>query len=510
MRRQNIRKDREKIESEFFTPSHRNGINSDVRTGINRDKSSGGFKRPNLNDIKPKRAGSFLVDETKTQKVSKKPKSSFTRFLESVGENLRLFKNFRITFIIVILIGIFIVVFSKRLEANHLVDANRMAEFKNATYSEKLKINNKDVKLSHPYKVRKGVVHAPIMDFIKLFKLKGSYSLAKNNKVVLLCGNKEYHFTVGSGEVVMPLENNKKIHLNGSCELIDSTLYVPMDFILKVMDVNIHRTSEGITYIDNFPEKFDYSWTKNNKYIAHALGGINEDYYTNSLEALEYNYKRGLRVFEADLSPLEGGDFALIHTFSKDNLNELGLPESWHKDRPTAKEFKSRDIMGKYTSMTFRDLVEYMSEHKDVWIVLDMKVGKREEMHESFTEIVKIAKSVDPKVLDRLIPQIYYEDMYKTIMEVYPWKSAIYTMYKLEHFTEESITNYAYAHGIKVVASYRNRFTDSFVKKLRERGIMLYMYTYNDPARANRLFERGVYGIYTDFLPGNEKGYGPN
>lgn len=44
----------------------------------------------------------------------------------------------------------------------------------------------------------------------------------------------------------------------------------------------------------------DYSWTQN-RVIAHALGGIGGDTYTNCLEALTLSYEEGARLFEVDL-----------------------------------------------------------------------------------------------------------------------------------------------------------------------------------------------------------------
>ena len=48
-----------------------------------------------------------------------------------------------------------------------------------------------------------------------------------------------------------------------------------------------------------------YAWAQQNQLIAHAMGGIDGQVYTDSLEAWEENYKRGYRVFEVDLRVLD-------------------------------------------------------------------------------------------------------------------------------------------------------------------------------------------------------------
>lgn len=443
-------------------------------------------------------------------KIKKKPKAGGKAPVKPVSTTPFKKASFLITLIVIIAISIVGIIYAKGMVASHREDEKRISSFKNATYSGKLMVNSKKVKLTHPYKVKDGITYMPVFDFVKMLGKEGTIEYGKDRDLTLRFDNNVYKFVLGEKDVVLPFEKNKKHTMKGTAEIIDSTLYLPMDFMMNIMKVNIHKTKEGVIYVDNYKEKFNYDWTKN-KYIAHALGGINDDHYTNSLEALESNYKRGFKVFEADLTELDGDEFALIHTFNRDSLRDLELPSDWARRLPSVEEFKNHKIKGQYTPMTYSDLVKYMSNHKDMYLVIDVKISENtEDMKNTYEKIVKLTKRVDPEVLKRLIPQIYYQDMYESVLDVYHFKSMIFTMYRLQHFTEESITDFAYEKGIKVVASYRNRFTDEFTRKLKERGIMLYMFTYNDPQKANRLFERGVYGIYTDFLPGNKKGYGPN
>lgn len=48
--------------------------------------------------------------------------------------------------------------------------------------------------------------------------------------------------------------------------------------------------------------------------IAHALGGVDSNTYTNSLEAFQQSYKNGFRVFETDVMEAGDGSLVLFHT----------------------------------------------------------------------------------------------------------------------------------------------------------------------------------------------------
>ena len=75
---------------------------------------------------------------------------------------------------------------------------------------------------------------------------------------------------------------------------------------------------------------------KNENIIMHAMGGIDGNDYTNSLEAFERHYARGRRVFEVDFALTNDNKVVAKHS-KKINLSQ--------------QEFLSRKIMGKYQSV---------------------------------------------------------------------------------------------------------------------------------------------------------------
>ena len=56
---------------------------------------------------------------------------------------------------------------------------------------------------------------------------------------------------------------------------------------------------------------------KEYKFIAHAAGSFDQNIYTNSLEALNENYKLGIKLFELDLNLTSDNIIVAVHNWSK-------------------------------------------------------------------------------------------------------------------------------------------------------------------------------------------------
>lgn len=375
-----------------------------------------------------------------------------------------------------------------------------ISEFENTKIRERLIINNKKPQMNKQYKIRDGIVYVPVIELCKNFNTHVSYKFTPNNGIEFNYRKSKYILKRGSNEVRFAGSKNI-LKMDGIVVFMEDTIYVPLDFIYKVLDVNVVQSSDGTVYMDNYPKKFNYSWVRENRYIAHALGGVEGNSYTNSKEALETSYKRGLRVIEGDVSMSSDDKLILIHSFSRKALSDQGLPLSWNKKNPTEKEFLSKKILNTYTTMNFEQIAQFMKKHPDMYFVVDLKKNDIKEVERCYREIVRVSKNVDKSILNRIIPQIYYEEMYRPVMNIYDFKSMIFTTYRIEEFEVNKIVDFSYEHGIKIVAVNKFKFSKELTNKLIDRGIGLYMFTYNDETIVNTLRNNYVSGFYTDFLP---------
>lgn len=68
---------------------------------------------------------------------------------------------------------------------------------------------------------------------------------------------------------------------------------IPIIVLLAIVFIGV------LIYFNNDKEK---KFILEQRFIAHALGGIDGKKYTNSLEALNEGYDNGIKLFEVDLS----------------------------------------------------------------------------------------------------------------------------------------------------------------------------------------------------------------
>jgi glycerophosphoryl diester phosphodiesterase len=145
-----------------------------------------------------------------------------------------------------------------------------------------------------------------------------------------------------------------------------------------------------------------------------------------------------------------------------------------------------------------------MEEYPDIWIVTDTKDTDKENVQNEFNIMVETAKELGlESVLDRIVVQIYNEDMYSYVRQVYPFKSWIYTLYMFFGGDEETFTEcvrFCYANNIGNIATWNYFVTPELIEIADEYGIAYYAHTEDDVENAKLMIEEGLSGIYTNII----------
>lgn len=360
---------------------------------------------------------------------------------------------------------------------------------------------------------------------------------------VIRWSNKTNHFYI----------NSKKRSFSNQPELVDSIAFFGLtditnftnkkvilkdDIIIiddenKIQQINsaIKKDKNLIKNIsEKFPDRFNYSfnltqeinhdlgnynWIKENRLIAHAFGGIERYNYTNSFEAFIENYNKGYRVFEVDLIMTKDNHLVARHDWQymwfkefeqdipyriiNDKVVDLTSLKLYNEIPLTRNEFNQLLIHKKYRPLDFTEIAKLMKQYEDIYIITDSKLKTSKEVKRTFKYIVEECKNVDSAILNRIIPQIYNEDMLDIIKDIYNFNCYIYTLYQTNS-REEDIIEFAKTNGIKAVTMAEGRFNKNFQKSLQENGIYIYMHTVNSPEIVEKYLKQGVYGFYTDFL----------
>jgi lipoteichoic acid synthase len=102
-------------------------------------------------------------------------------------------------------------------------------------------------------------------------------------------------------------------------------------------------------------------------FFAHAGGEINGDVYTNSLEALDYNYTLGVRYFELDFKETADKQLVAVHDWS-----EWAEGVGWGGEIPPShNSFMSERILHKYTPLNIKLIEYWFNNHQDAILITD-------------------------------------------------------------------------------------------------------------------------------------------
>lgn len=256
----------------------------------------------------------------------------------------------------------------------------------------------------------------------------------------------------------------------------------------------------GITRAE--PPRFSWS---NYRTAAHALGGLDGKTYLNSRESFISSYKKGVRLFEVDLVKTLDGEWVCRHSWNQ----PLGQWEEEGKKVLTKEEFLSAPLYGKYTPMSFEDLLLLLKEYPDAYVLLDSKqysVRNYMKTLDDYSEYVRTASELGVKeVLGQLIPEIYNEAMFAGTALLYNFPSYLYSLWQ-EYTPEEleEIGDFCKEKGIPAVTVYTEYWSEEVQRIFDDRGILVYVYTVNEPEDAKEYLRKGAAGVCSDTLTDTE------
>lgn len=329
--------------------------------------------------------------------------------------------------------------------------------------------------------------------------------------------------------------------------------------LLLQMNLMFNPSSEEQNPLTEVTTSVSEQWeSRNNKHytpwydtvagnvVAHALGQVDGRAETNSKEAFFYSYEQGMRVFEADFQLTSDEVLVVRHDFdqmSYYNLEQMVINQSTDM---TVDRFTSELINLKYTPLTAEDLVYLFLEHGDTYLITDSKDTDLDIVQQQFRQLVDIVQKsetaffleeellegeseeedeevsenvedvpVDEEdfsepvveetveiipLLDRMVVQIYNQEMFHAVQEVYPFEHWVYTLYQTADPDFHEIGQFCSDNGIDVVTINYTVFTREKWDILNQYGIKVYVHT------VNRLFDvyhaqyNGAHGFYSDIL----------
>ena len=247
---------------------------------------------------------------------------------------------------------------------------------------------------------------------------------------------------------------------------------------LDIVD-NKHKRKKNSTNINKLSKDV-------NRFIAHAGGQIDGNRYTNSLEALNLNYKLGFRLFELDIIETSDNIYVASHDWERwaDSTDYKGrLP-------PNREIFKKHKILGKYTPLDMTDINIWFNNHPDAILVTD-KVNK--PLYFSYKFIDK----------NRLVMELFSLGAVKDGIKA-NIKSAMPSWSVLSTITGDKVKKLK-SMGVVAIAASRSVINDNknLLNSLNKAGIKIFAFHVNLDKSKNEVYVvcnemDYFYGIYAD------------
>lgn len=224
--------------------------------------------------------------------------------------------------------------------------------------------------------------------------------------------------------------------------------------------------------------------------VAHAGGGFEGRTYTNSREALEFNYQRGFRLFEVDLEWTSDGHIVLVHDWREEMATVPGaggaggMPAS-HSD------FLARKSGSGPTRLDLAGLADWVESHPDAFVITDVKSRN--------LEALRLIWKNHPGIRKRVVPQIYRFREYAPARAI-GFGAIILALYE-SGYPDGPVEAFVRRHPLSGVNMPAERGASPLAANLSGFGIPVYAHTVNDAETARLLRNNGVSAVYTDFLP---------
>ncbi len=222
---------------------------------------------------------------------------------------------------------------------------------------------------------------------------------------------------------------------------------------------------------------------RDNKFIAHAGGGIMDINYTNSKESVIQSISDGFRFIELDLLETSDNSIVAAHDWKSFKENCLNFKGKIDNNPLTYRQFNDCNYQKKlinFSKLDEDEINQIFDNNKKLFLVTD-KIKNYKLLSKKFN------------FTDRIIPETYslfdfvVAKYYGFKYPIFPYKKYNYLIGKIFQI---KLMNVSYSDFLK---------NKKKITKLYKNGIHIYVYTSNDGKFIEKYINNNITGVYTDF-----------
>lgn len=254
----------------------------------------------------------------------------------------------------------------------------------------------------------------------------------------------------------------------------------------KIEEISRDTVTSCITYTP---------WYRTSRLIYHAGGSVSGMEYTNSKEAVELTLSRGNRLLEIDFLFTSDGHLVCLHEWK----NFYGMASAC-----TLEQFLSLRIFENFTTISAAQLISYMRQYPDMYIIVDTKESDTVSV---VAELLRLC-SYDAEIADRFVIQLYDAGIKAKVCELYGFRNDnfLFTAYNFGPSRISEILELCREEEIRVITVPYGAWDNETVARFAAEGYLIFEHTVNFTKMTKSSLARGVYGFYTDFLRESDLG----
>lgn len=281
----------------------------------------------------------------------------------------------------------------------------------------------------------------------------------------------------------------------------------------KSHHIHSHDGDEMISSMAMINDEPD-AWYAKYRLIAHGCGGIDGKMITNSLEALDYNYSIGTRLFDVDVCWSADSVLVCRHSW-KDNTgqdvkepiwkskrvyNEKIQQEGWLSNSNTvlnSRVYANHLLYGRYHTLSVNELFLWLETHPDAYCLPDLKGP---DMAKAFVRLIQNENK--DSILHRIIIRIDDFPDYEAVRKL-PYEHFMLKKNNMGINTYSDIINFCVSNDIHAVSLSLIDSDDSILSLFARKGIHVYVAVIDNLPDYFYFINKGAWGAVSNFIGEN-------